>query len=61
MFYLQLMTDHHRGGVHMAEGCVRACEVEAGRRLARGMVEGQQSEIRLMADMLRARGAAARP
>ncbi|MGA5417733.1 DUF305 domain-containing protein [Streptomyces pseudogriseolus] len=61
VFYLQLMTDHHRGGVHMAEGCVRACEVEAGRRLARGMVEGQQSEIRLMADMLRARGAAARP
>ncbi|MGA5312600.1 DUF305 domain-containing protein [Streptomyces pseudogriseolus] len=61
VFYLQLMTVHHRGGVHMAEGCVRACEVEAGRRLARGMVEGQQSEIRLMADMLRARGAAARP
>ena len=61
VFYLQLMTAHHRGGVHMAEGCVRACEVEAGKRLAQGMVEGQESEIRLMAGMLKARGAAARP
>src|SRR5690606_2615139 len=52
VFYLQLMTAHHRGGVHMAEGCVRACEVEAGKRLAQGMVEGQESEIRLMAGML---------
>lgn len=23
VFYLQLMTAHHRGGVHMAEGCAR--------------------------------------
>ncbi|MCO4696041.1 hypothetical protein LRR80_02098 [Streptomyces sp. RO-S4] len=61
VFYLQLMTAHHRGGVHMAQGCVRACEVGAERRLARGMVEGQESEIRLMAGMLKARGASARP
>ncbi|MEU2993913.1 DUF305 domain-containing protein [Streptomyces griseoincarnatus] len=61
VFYLQLMTRHHRGGVHMAEGCVRACEVDTGKRLASGMVEGQESEIRLMAGMLKARGAAARP
>ncbi|MFB9462548.1 DUF305 domain-containing protein [Streptomyces cinereospinus] len=60
VFYLQLMTDHHRGGVHMAEGCADRCTVEVEKRLARGMVEGQQSEIGLMADMLAERGARAR-
>lgn len=60
VFYLQLMTDHHRGGVHMAQACVRACEVGVEKRLARGMVEGQESEIELMAGMLEERGAAAR-
>lgn len=57
ILYLQLMTDHHRGGVHMAEACVRRCALPAERRLAQGMVEGQESEMRLMADMLRERGA----
>ncbi|MFI2505029.1 DUF305 domain-containing protein [Streptomyces sp. NPDC018972] len=61
VFYLQLMTDHHKGGVHMAQACVRACEVAVEKRLARGMVEGQESEIALMAGMLEERGAAARP
>ncbi|MFF7894227.1 DUF305 domain-containing protein [Streptomyces sp. NPDC007907] len=60
VFYLQLMTDHHRGGIHMAEGCVRACAVGVEKRLAQGMVDAQQSEISLMADMLKARGAAPR-
>ncbi|KES07369.1 hypothetical protein BU52_10210 [Streptomyces toyocaensis] len=60
VFYLQLMTDHHRGGVHMAQGCVRACEVGVEKRLARGMVEAQESEIALMAGMLKERGAAER-
>lgn len=60
VFYLQLMTDHHKGGIHMAEGCVDKCTVDVEKRLARGMVEGQQSEIGLMADMLEERGAAAR-
>lgn len=57
--YLQLMTEHHKGGVHMADGCVDRCEVGAEVRLARGMVESQESEIKLMADLLRARGAKA--
>jgi uncharacterized protein (DUF305 family) len=57
VFYLQLMTDHHKGGVHMAEGCVAKCAVGVEKRLARGMVDGQESEIRLMADMLEERGA----
>lgn len=61
VFYLQLMTDHHKGGVHMAQGCVNACEVGVEKRLARGMVEAQESEITLMAEMLKQRGAAARP
>ncbi|MBR8641294.1 DUF305 domain-containing protein [Streptomyces tuirus] len=57
VFYLQLMTDHHKGGVHMARGCVAKCTVGVEKRLAQGMVEAQQSEIALMADMLKERGA----
>jgi len=57
VFYLQLMTDHHKGGIHMAEGCVEKCTVGVEKRLAQGMVDAQQSEIDLMADMLKERGA----
>nr|WP_245641242.1 DUF305 domain-containing protein [Streptomyces megasporus] len=57
ILYLRLMTEHHRGGVTMARGCVRRCEVEDERRLAQGMVDAQESEMRLMADMLTERGA----
>ncbi|MFF5517635.1 DUF305 domain-containing protein [Streptomyces coeruleorubidus] len=60
IFYLQLMTDHHQGGVHMAQGCVDACTVGVEKRLAQGMVDAQRSEIGLMADMLKERGAASR-
>nr|WSY55428.1 DUF305 domain-containing protein [Streptomyces sp. NBC_00886] len=60
VFFLQLMTDHHKGGIHMAEGCVTRCRVGVEKRLAQGMVDAQQSEIRLMADMLKERGAKAR-
>ncbi|MFH7598339.1 DUF305 domain-containing protein [Streptomyces racemochromogenes] len=60
VLYLQLMTDHHKGGVAMAEGCARQCRTPAERALAQGMVEAQQSELKLMADMLRQRGAAPR-
>ncbi|MFE0179006.1 DUF305 domain-containing protein [Streptomyces sp. NPDC059002] len=59
VLYLQLMTRHHRGGVHMAEGCVKRCGVSVERRLARGMVESQESEISLMKSLLEARGAKA--
>ncbi|MDC0774027.1 DUF305 domain-containing protein [Streptomyces sp. HD] len=61
VFYLQLMTAHHKGGIHMAEGCVDKCSVGVEKRLAQGMVEGQQSEIDLMKDMLAERGAKPRP
>jgi uncharacterized protein (DUF305 family) len=60
VFYLQLMTDHHKGGIHMAEGCVAKCTVGVEKRLAQGMVDAQQSEIQLMAGMLKERGAAPR-
>ncbi|MEV1068160.1 DUF305 domain-containing protein [Streptomyces sp. NPDC050263] len=57
VFFLQLMTAHHKGGIHMAEGCVQKCTVGVEKRLAQGMVEAQQSEIDLMTGMLKARGA----
>ncbi|MFD3970635.1 DUF305 domain-containing protein [Streptomyces cyaneofuscatus] len=60
VFFLQLMTDHHTGGVSMAEACVSLCAVPVEKRLAKGMVEGQQSELGLMRDMLAARGATPR-
>ncbi|MGW1497077.1 DUF305 domain-containing protein [Streptomyces mirabilis] len=60
VFYLQLMTDHHKGGIHMAEGCVAKCTVGVEKKLAQGMVDAQQSEIQLMADMLKERDAKAR-
>ncbi|MEN1884973.1 DUF305 domain-containing protein [Streptomyces mirabilis] len=60
VFYLQLMTDHHKGGIHMAEGCVAKCTVGVEKKLAQGMVDAQQSEIQLMADMLKERGTKAR-
>jgi uncharacterized protein (DUF305 family) len=61
VLYLQLMTAHHKGGIHMAEGCVDKCAVEVEKRLAQGMVDAQQSEIELMAGMLEERGARPRP
>ncbi|MFI1154280.1 DUF305 domain-containing protein [Streptomyces sp. NPDC020817] len=60
VLYLQLMTDHHKGGVAMAQGCAAQCKTPAERALAQGMVEAQQSELTLMADMLKQRGAATR-
>lgn len=61
ILYLQLMTEHHKGGIHMAQGCATKCGVDAEKRLAQGMVASQQSEIDLMADLLEKRGAAPRP
>ncbi|MFJ3620522.1 DUF305 domain-containing protein [Streptomyces iakyrus] len=60
ILYLQLLTDHHMGGVTMARGCAQQCTVPQERQLAEGMVEAQQSEMKLMADMLEERGSAPR-
>lgn len=61
ILYLQLMTAHHKGGIHMAEGCVELCKVPVEKKLAQGMVDAQKSEVQLMADLLKARGATATP
>ncbi|MFJ6630130.1 DUF305 domain-containing protein [Streptomyces sp. NPDC091376] len=60
ILYLQLMTDHHKGGVTMARGCADLCTVGTEKSLAQGMVDAQQSELALMADLLKKRGAAPR-
>ncbi|OKK08205.1 hypothetical protein AMK26_04070 [Streptomyces sp. CB03234] len=57
ILYLRLMTEHHKGGVHMAQGCVDTCRPGVERDLAQGMVDAQESEIALMADLLKKRGA----
>ncbi|WP_436846923.1 DUF305 domain-containing protein [Streptomyces atratus] len=57
--FLRLMTVHHRAGAEMAQAAADAAGTDEIRNLAAGMVLGQQSEIRLMADMLKERGATA--
>ncbi|MFI9776302.1 DUF305 domain-containing protein [Streptomyces sp. NPDC051956] len=60
VLYLQLMTAHHMGGIDMASACAQQCEVPVERSLAQGMVDAQESEMTLMANLLRARGSAPR-
>lgn len=57
VLFLRLMTVHHRAGADMARAAAGTAKTDAVRNLAAGMVRGQQSEIGLMADMLKARGA----
>ncbi|MGW7687517.1 DUF305 domain-containing protein [Streptomyces asiaticus] len=56
VLYLKLMTAHHKGGVEMAKGAVELVKDSTEKHLAKTMVQGQQSEIQLMAEMLKARG-----
>ncbi|MEV6977197.1 DUF305 domain-containing protein [Kitasatospora sp. NPDC093806] len=58
VFFLQLMLEHHKGGVDMAQGYVDMARNESEKRLAQTMVIGQSSEIELITDMLKERGAA---
>ncbi|MFF2656495.1 DUF305 domain-containing protein [Kitasatospora sp. NPDC058032] len=58
VLYLQLMVEHHKGGVEMAQGYVDMAHNDAEKRLAQSMVVGQSSEVELMTDMLKERGAA---
>lgn len=60
ILYLQLMTAHHMGGIDMARACAQQCTVPQERKLAQGMVDAQQSEMKVMAGLLRARGSAPR-
>ncbi|WP_405387038.1 DUF305 domain-containing protein [Streptomyces sp. NBC_01102] len=56
VLFLRLMTVHHRAGADMARAAAGAAGTDEVRNLAAGMVRGQESEIALMADMLKARG-----
>lgn len=57
VFYLQLMIEHHKGGVEMAQGYVDKARNDTEKRLAQSMVVAQTSELQLMTDMLKERGA----
>jgi uncharacterized protein (DUF305 family) len=57
VFYLQLMIEHHKGGVGMAQGYIDRATNEVEKRLAQTMVDSQRGEIDLMTNMLAERGA----
>ncbi|MER5894023.1 DUF305 domain-containing protein [Streptomyces sp. NPDC001876] len=57
VLFLRLMTVHHRAGAEMAQAAADTAGTEEIRNLAAGMARAQESEIALMADMLKARGA----
>ena len=50
--FLQLMINHHTGGIHMGEGILSRTQNETVRTLANSMVTSQQREIELMQGML---------
>ncbi|MFJ7246197.1 DUF305 domain-containing protein [Kitasatospora sp. NPDC098652] len=58
VYYLQLMIEHHKGGVEMAQGYVDMAKNDVEKRLAQSMVVAQTSEVELMTGMLKERGAA---
>ena len=57
VLFLQLMIRHHEGGVDMAEGLLKLSDRDEVRALAQHIVDGQNAEIRMMKDLLAARGA----
>lgn len=57
VLYLQLMIPHHQGGLVMAKAAVKQARNRQVLALAESVVRAQQSEIRLMRDMLTRRGA----
>ncbi len=61
VLFLQLMIRHHEGGVLMAEGLLDLSGRAEVRAMAQHIVDSQSSEITLMTDMLKKRGAAPYP
>lgn len=55
VLFLDLMIDHHRGGVAMAEAALARTDHDEVRRLATAMVTAQRSEIDAMRALLGAR------
>ena len=52
VLFLQLMIQHHHGGIHMTEGVLELSDEPEVRRLAQAMINGQQTEIQAMQDLL---------
>lgn len=44
-FFVELMTEHHQGGIHMAEYAAEHAENEEVRRMAASMAQSQADEI----------------
>jgi len=61
ILFMQLMTRHHEGGLMMARDAQRSARLQFVRDTGRGMVFEQAQEIGLMAQLLRADGAAPLP
>lgn len=55
IYFLELMIDHHIGGVEMAEAVLERSENRPVTKLATGMVTVQEKEITFMNDLLDAR------
>lgn len=55
--FLQLMLRHHQGGLPMAQEAATRAKEAYVRNSAQHMVDGQQSEVLLMEELLRERGA----
>jgi uncharacterized protein (DUF305 family) len=55
--FLQLMLRHHQGGTAMAQYALDHSTVSAVQALAKSIITAQGSEMNLMTQMLRARGA----
>ncbi len=57
--FLELMIEHHRGGVEMAEAALDLAERPEVRRLAQAVVDAQRVEITVLEELLEARAATA--
>ena len=55
--FLQLMITHHQGGIQMAQGVLALTDRPEVARLAQTIIDSQTGELKVMTDMLRARGA----
>lgn len=51
-FYLELMIEHHKGGVEMAEAVLARSDERVVVQLAKGIVKSQNAEIELMEGLL---------
>lgn len=56
VFFLELMIEHHRGGVDMARAALEVVEVDYVRELASSIATAQDAEITYMRELLKARG-----